>query len=275
MSIPREPIRLVSHNAENTSKTNNDEIRVMGVRTPTLDVTDALNDFCDEHIDSLSDLDGYILMQKSPSCGLERVKVYNSSGQTIHHEGIGVFAKRLRDQYPLMPIEEIGRLNDSNLRENFFTRVYLYKYWKQFVNDGLTASALIQFHSQIKLLLLSHHQAHYRQLGRKVANLKGTALPEIAHDYISHLMTALNTIATRRNHANVLLHASGHFRKSLSKENRQELAHLIHDYRKAILPLSAPITLIKHHLRNHPTPYLSQQFYWQPHPDALKFRNFI
>jgi len=265
LGIPRQPIRLVRRG---------EEIRAVGVRTPELDPTDDLAAFANRTVSQLGHISGYILKNASPSCGMERVKVYNDKGMP-DRVGVGVFAGVVLKSLPLLPVEEEGRLGDSVLRENFIERVFVYRRWQQMMRDGLTPNELVEFHSDHKYLILAHNQEAYRQLGRMVADSGKADLKQLAADYVSLLMNTLKRPATPRQHVNVLQHLLGYLKEHLDKTDREEMTETIEQYRRGLLPLIVPITLIRHHFRRHPEPYVMRQYYLSPHPKELMLRNRI
>ena len=266
MGTPREAIRLVGDPAAP---------RARGSRRAELDVTDALDAYGREVATRHDDLCGYILMQKSPSCGMQRVKVYQDNGYPTEGGGSGIFAAALMRARPDLPVEEDGRLNDPVLRENFLTRVFAYAEWQRLQAAGLTARSLIAYHSRYKYQLLASSPQHYRRLGRMLADLGRADLPELAARYFSELMAGLRVTASRGTHSNVLQHLVGYLKKALSREERHEMQQLIEQYRSGIVPLVVPLTLLKHHFRRHPDPYVASQAYLQPHPEDLSLRNAI
>ena len=266
LGTPREPIRLVGEP---------DNPRARGTVRSELDVTDALAAYGRQMATQLDDISGYILMQKSPSCGMERVKVYRDNGHTVPGGGSGIFARALMEARPDLPVEEDGRLNDPVLRENFLTRVYAYAQWQRLVQTGLTRKAIVDFHSRYKYQLMAAHPQQYRALGQMVANLRDCSVHEFAPGYFSQFMQALKRPATRGTHSNVLQHLSGYLKNALASEDRREMRRLIDQYRAGIVPLVVPLTLLKHHFRRHPHHYIERQAYLQPHPEDLSLRNGI
>ncbi|MAD00397.1 hypothetical protein CNQ84_02065 [Pseudomonas abyssi] len=267
LGTPRKPIRLAGDPAAP---------RAVGTVDHTLDVTDALQQYADDVSVLCEELCGFIFMQKSPSCGMERVKVYEPNGHPAPATGRGIFAARLMQANPLLPVEEEGRLNDPVLRENFVNRVIVYSDWQQLLRDGLSASRLLAFHARHKYLLMAHQSPSYRQIGQMLANPgRGAALRDTANAYFAELMAALRRPASRSGHSNVLQHVAGHFKKVLNPPEKEELQQLINHYRSGIVPLVVPVTLLRHHLLRHPDPYLLQQAYLQPHPPELSLRNAI
>ncbi|MCE9955119.1 YbgA family protein [Aeromonas mytilicola] len=262
LGAPRAAIRLVKRHGEVRAEASNG----------SFDVTDKLIAFSEQKASQLDFLSGYILCAKSPSCGMERVRIYGANNEGSAKEGIGLFAKALMEANPLLPVEEDGRLCDPILRENFVLRVFAYHDWQQLCASGITAAALIRFHSRYKYLVLSHATTHYRTLGKLLGNLGKANLQEVADSYIKGLMAALTLRANRRSHTNVLMHLQGYFKRVLTPAQKQELADTIDKYRTGIFPLLVPLTLIRHYLREYPNTYLADQVYLNPHPDTLKLR---
>lgn len=266
MGTPREPIRLVG---------DPEQPRAVGTVDASLDVTLPLAEYGERMAAQVDDICGYIFMQNSPSCGLERVKVYQANGIPYRNGGRGIYAQAFCAQHPDLPVEEAGRLNDPVLRENFLTRVYVYRDWQALLKQGLTRRALTDFHSRCKYLLMAHHPVQYKTLGNLLGSM-GKGDPNlIGPRYFSELMAALSKCATRGTHSNVLQHLSGYLKQSISPEDKQEVQHVIGQYRHGIVPLVVPLTLLKHHFRQHPDPYIAQQLYLQPHPENLSLRNAI
>jgi uncharacterized protein YbgA (DUF1722 family)/uncharacterized protein YbbK (DUF523 family) len=260
LGTPRPTIQLVKHDGE---------IRCVGAKNPALDVTDALRDYASRERCAQIDLCGYILKKDSPSCGMERVKVYvNDQPQKT---GTGIYAAEMMRLNPLLPIEEEGRLGDPQLRENFIQRVYVLHRWRQLLADGLTPSALTRFHARHKLILMSRQ--NYVDLGQLLANASKANVEQIAESYIAQLMAALKKVAARRNHVNVLQHIQGYLKKELSQDDKAELCELIERYRQGEVPLIVPITLLKHHFRKTPDAYIEESYYMSPYPQELSLSN--
>lgn len=266
LGTPRQPIRLVG---------DPDHPRAVGSVHAELDVTDALSAYGRQVATELHDICGFVLMQKSPSCGMERVKVYQANGHPIEGGGSGLFAHALMQARPDLPIEEDGRLNDPVLRENFLTRIFAYAEWQRLVASGVTRKALVEFHSRYKYQLMATDPVQYKALGRLVATVGKQPLEAFAPSYFSQLMEALKKTASRGTHTNVLQHLSGYLKRDLGTQDKQELQRLIDQYREGVVPLVVPMTLLKHHFRRHPDRYVATQVYLQPHPEDLSLRNGI
>lgn len=260
MPVPRPTIRLEQHNGE---------ARAVVPKTGE-DVTEKLIAFADRAQPHISQVSGYVLCAKSPSCGMERVKLYNPDNGHAQKAGEGIFAAQLRQRYPALPLEEDGRLQDPQLRENFVMRVFVYAAW-QSLPESFSKADLLKFHTSLKLLLMAHNQQAYRALGREVAELQ-VVTEEAPKKYIETVMAALASSATRANHTNVLQHIQGYFKQHLNASQREELTDSILSYRQGTEPLLVPLTLLRHYLREYPSDYLTGQRYLNPYPKDLKLR---
>ncbi len=264
MGTPREPIRLVQIDGA---------VRVRGVRDAGLDVTDQLVGYADTVADQIADACGYIFKRASPSCGMERVKVYTGQGMPST-AGVGAYAGAVMRRFPRLPVEEEGRLNDPVLRENFIERVFVYDRLRALLADP-SPRRLIDFHTRHKLLVMAHNQQGYRRLGRIVADAGAGDLEATVEAYADLLMETLTRRATRRGHTNVLQHLMGYLKRRLDAEDKVELLEVIGQYRAGLVPLVVPMTLLRHHFRRHPHPYVEGQWYLEPHPAELMLRNHV
>ena len=263
LPVPRSTIRLVG---------DIDSPRALPSKGGDEDYTQQLTNFADENVQQIKQLSGYILCKASPSCGMERVKVYNENGHA-QPKGMGIFAARLKKNYPILPLEEDGRLNDPLLRDSFIKRVYIYSEWQSLeVKDKLTVRDLIKFHTKHKMTLLSHCQKTYRQLGPMVAQAKPDNISSIAKKYIRLMLEGMKKTASRSNTTNVLMHLQGHLKKRLCREDKAELRNIIIDYNKGLAPIMAPIILLKHHFRNNPSKYIKKLSFFDPYPNQLAIR---
>ncbi|MCO4797676.1 MAG: DUF1722 domain-containing protein [Colwelliaceae bacterium] len=261
LPIPRQTIRQIKK----------DDIISVSRPDGSGDVTSALKAYGKKVATMTKDLSGYVFCSKSPSCGMERVKVYSPQGNSLPSDGIGIFAKEIMRANPSLPCEENGRLNDPIIRENFVARVYAYKHWQNVEASGLSKHKITTFHSQYKYTVMSHDLVAYKKLGQLLARAD-LPLEDVAAQYITGLMAALTIKATRKKHANTLSHMQGYFSKHLKSNERQELCEQINAYRAGLIPLFAPLTLIKHYLLQYPKDYLAKQAYLSPYPDELKLR---
>jgi uncharacterized protein YbgA (DUF1722 family)/uncharacterized protein YbbK (DUF523 family) len=266
LGIPRPTIRLMGEI---------ERPRLVGSSDPTLDVTEKMESYAKRQVDELADLCGFILKKGSPSCGMERVKVFNAAGTRAERKGSGLFARILMQRRPLLPVEEEGRLNDALLRENFINRIFVLHRWQGLMREGLSAARLIEFHTTHKYLVMAHSQAAYQRLGRLLANLSRRDLTDIADRYIAELMHALRRRVSRKRHVNVLQHIMGYLKREIDRGDKAELIDSIESYRRGETPLVVPVTLLRHYFRRHPDPYMEKQLYLRPYPDKLGLRNGI
>jgi uncharacterized protein YbgA (DUF1722 family)/uncharacterized protein YbbK (DUF523 family) len=220
----------------------------------------------------VQDLCGFIFKSRSPSSGMERIPVYNEKGMPVK-KGVGLFARTFMDHFPLLPVEDEGRLHDPKLREDFIECVFVFKRWRECLSVEKSRWGLINFHTKHKLLILSHSPKHYQMMGRLVGQAKALALGELYQTYQRLLREALRLKTTIKKNANVLQHMMGYFKKELSADEKQELLQVIGLYREAYVPLIVPITLMNHYIRKYDQPYLKGQHYLQPHPIELQLRN--
>lgn len=266
MTAPREPMRLEGDPASPRLVTNKS-------RT---DMTQQMLSYCDRRVRELEaeDLCGFIFKKDSPSSGLYRVKVY-APGAMPTRSGSGLFAATVARHFPLLPLEEEGRLNDPSLRENFIERVFAYGRWKDLLGTGGGLGDLLGFHTRHKLQIMAHSTALYRELGTLVAHGRELPWQELVQRYEAMFMKALALHATIAKNCNVLQHIMGYFKKDLSREEKEELLEVIDQYRNRLVPLVVPLTLLKHYVAKYGREYLGQQYYLSPHPSELMLRNHV
>ena len=285
--VPREAMRLVG-DAESP--------RLVTIRSGR-DMTQAMQQWAGTRAEELAgeNLCGFIFKSKSPSSGMTRVKIYSGTGGMPAHTGVGLFAKAFMRRFPLLPVEEDGRLCDAKLRENFIERIFVLRAWRDVLErcraDGADMAAvradapacadgsrpirtLMDFHARHKLLIMAHSPTHAKRLGQLVAHANTAPFGELRAGYESLLLEALGKPATVARNVNVLQHMAGYFRKHVSQDERHELAEVIEAYRTGLTPLIVPMTLISHHVRKHGVEYLADQAYLKPHPLELKLRNY-
>lgn len=264
LGVPRETIRLVEIDGRREA---------IGNKNAALNVTDALIQSAQNRQSWHRQIYGYIVKKDSPSCGMERVRVYH--GDQPQRIGAGLYTETMMQNFPNLPVEEEGRLGDPVLREGFVKRVFVYKRWRDMLADGLDWAALTDFHGRHKLILYSHDQDLGRQLGRELSSAHSQLIEDYAAGYLSQLMAILKIFAKRSNHVNVLEHIRGYLKRDLDKSDKRELTDSIENYRLGLLPLIVPITLLRHHFRKIPNEYIERSYYMQPHPDELMLLNSL
>ena len=262
--IPRESFRLVGDSSNP---------RLVTTKTK-VDHTDRMKAWAEKRVRELEseNLCGYIFKSKSPSSGLLRVKVYDKNG-VPSKSGVGLFARAFTEHFPLLPVEEEGRLNDLPIRENFIERIFTLKRWREMLEGGRKRGSLVEFHTRHKLLLLAHSPEHYRQMGKLVARPDALSPTELFDTYQALLMQAMERKATVKKHINVIQHMLGYFKKELTSDEKQEMLEILEHYRNGDYPLIVPLTLLNHYVRKYDPPYLRKQYYLNPHPLELQLRN--
>jgi uncharacterized protein YbgA (DUF1722 family)/uncharacterized protein YbbK (DUF523 family) len=265
LPVPREAMRLEGDPANPRLVTHRSR----------RDLTGQMQAYCTKMLRELerADLCGFIFKKGSPSSGLFRVKVYNTGVPA--KSGSGLFAAAVASHFPLLPLEEEGRLNDPVIRENFIERVFSYRRWKDFLANAPSLGRLVAFHTAHKLLMMAHCPEIYRTMGALVAQGRELPTQELLLRYEELFMKGLARHATTTKNTNVLQHVMGYFKRQLSTEEKQELLELIDQYHEQLAPLIVPLTLIKHYVDKYDQPYLKGQVYLSPHPSQLMLRNHV
>jgi uncharacterized protein YbgA (DUF1722 family)/uncharacterized protein YbbK (DUF523 family) len=267
LGVPRESLRLIG---------NPEAPRLIAPKSGQ-DYTERMQTWALKRLEELAavKLHGFVFKKNSPSSGLFRVRVYNDKGMP-KRVGTGIFPREMMKRFPLLPLEEEGRLHDMQLRENFIERVFVYYRWTCLLEEDPTPGGLVRFHTAHKLTLMAHSPSHYQEMGRLVAQAGSLPWEELAETYGRLLMGGLEVLGTPGKHTNVLQHLMGFLRDALSREDKAELLGLIEDYRQGLVPLIVPLTLVRHHLRRHPVPdWVHQQAYLTPYPKELMLRNHV
>lgn len=266
LGTPRESLRLIG---------TPESPRLVAPRSGK-DHTETMQRYAAGRVEKLAanSICGYVLKKDSPSCGMLRVRVYGDSGMAVR-AGRGLFAGALLRRFPLLPVEEEGRLHDLALRENFIERVFALHRWQEFLKTKPRPKDLVAFHTWQKLMLMAHSPAHYQKLGQLVAKAGRTPLPETLAAYGGTFMEGLGVRATTKKHANVLYHLAGYLKDALDAGDKAELVERIEDYRKGMMPLIVPLTILTHHFRRHPNPWVGEQMYLNPYPAELMLRNHV
>jgi uncharacterized protein YbgA (DUF1722 family)/uncharacterized protein YbbK (DUF523 family) len=217
---------------------------------------------------------GFIFKSGFPSSGMERVKIYGDQGEPVK-TGVGIFAGEFMARFPLLPVEDEGRLHDPQLRENFIERIFALKRWREVSAQKTGLKSLIDFHTRHKFLILSHSRNHYQKMGQLVTRSDDLPLKERFTAYQTLFLEALRIKTTLKKHTDVLLHMMGFFKKDLSPDEKRELIEVVGHYKQGLIPLIVPVTLLRHYVRKYLPPYLINQWYLDPHPLELKLRNHV
>ncbi|MDH5458214.1 MAG: DUF523 and DUF1722 domain-containing protein [Nitrospinota bacterium] len=267
MGVPRETVALYG---------TLEEPKMISKKSK-IDWTERMNRYLKDRINQLTrdELSGYIFKSKSPSCGIARVPVFSETDRSKARHGAGMFANAFIKRFPLVPIEDEGRLNDAKIRESFIVRVFCFNRLQKLFNKDFSKGALVAFHTRHKFLLLAHSRSHYTALGKLVANAKSLKPKEIKAEYSRLFMEALTYKSTPKKNTDVLLHMMGFLKKVLMKGEKEDILTTIEDYRKELLPLIVPVTLIRHQVKKYKVEYLLDQIYLNPHPKELMLRNHV
>lgn len=267
-TTPREAIRLVR---------TEDDIRVK-TSTGDVDVTDKLVDISKDLANQIQndDLCGFILKSKSPTCGLERVKVYASKKNAMSEKnGVGVFAKELKDKYPLLPLEEEGRLGDAWLRENFLMQIFSYKNIFEFLKTNPSAKDLVEFHTSYKYMIYAKSHQSYKELGQIVANHDKRDIKIVLEDYKHAFLNAISLKGSLSNTYNVLLHLYGYFKKDITKDEKTEILDTLEEFKTGLIPLIAVVKVLNLYIKRFDIEYLKMQKFLNPYPKELALRSKV
>lgn len=266
LGVPREAMHLEG---------NPDAPRLVTIHSK-IDHTEKMKRWAQRRVTELEKegLCGFIFKRGSPSSGMERVKIYGDKGEPVK-TGVGLFAREFMTRFPLLPVEEEGRLNDPQIRENFIERIFALKRWREISAQKTSMKSLINFHTSHKFLILSHSRNHYQKMGQLVAQSDDLPLKERFAAYQTLFLEALRIKTTAKKHTDVLMHMMGFFKKDLSPEEKRELLEVVDHYKQGLIPLIVPVTLLLHYVRKYNQPYLRNQWYLEPHPLELKLRNHV
>lgn len=266
MPVPREAMRLVKVG---------DEIKRMTHKTKK-DMTPMMTSWTSKRLEKLAkeNICGFIFKKNSPSSGMAKVKIYTEAG-IPNYRGSGVFAGMLQTRFPLLPVEDEGRLHDLQLRENFLERVFIFHRWQQLLKKKQNNKNLSDFHARHKYLIMAHNPKHLKFLGQLAAGSKDQKIEKVYENYLATLMETLKLQATTKKNVNVLMHLMGYFKRNLTSDEKQELLEQIGLYGSNLVPIIVPVTLLNHYIRKYDQPYLKEQLYLHPHPVELMLRNHI
>lgn len=259
LGIPRDPIRVVNVNGES---------RLIQPATGR-DLTETMQNFTNSHLDSIANVDGFILKSRSPSCGIKDVKIYSNKGDNmVLGRGSGFFGGAVLERFSHLAVEDEGRLSNFRIREHFLTQIYTFASFRKIKAEN-TIGALVRFHSQNKLVFMAYNQKEMRELGRIVANGNKRGMAEVMGDYETHLHQAFKNAPRYGSNINVLMHGLGYFSDSLSHEEKAFFLDSLEKYRTKKAPLSVPLAILRSFIIRFKEDYLMQQTYFEPYPERL------
>jgi uncharacterized protein YbgA (DUF1722 family)/uncharacterized protein YbbK (DUF523 family) len=259
LGTPRDPIKIVRRN------------NALHLLQPTTgrDITDQMRSFGSQFLQSLDEVDGFILKSRSPSCGIKDVKLYTGKqGEMASEKTVGLFAVEVLNRFGGVAIEDEGRLTNLRLREHWLTKLYLHARFRMIRKSPATA-ALVAFQAENKLLFMAYHQTAMREMGRVVANHGKLSIDRMLEEYYRLLQTATAKPARVTSHINVLEHALGYFKEKLSASEKRHFLKMTEQFRNDKLPLSALLAVLNSWIERFDEPYLRQQSYFAPYPREL------
>lgn len=259
LGIPRPAIQLRKYQQQ---------VKLVFSKNPQHDLTQDMQSYSQQRIKDFNQLDGFVFKKDSPSCGPQRVPVYNDKTGMRERNGTGIFAMTFKQQYPLVPVEDEGRLNDKNIRENFLERVYAHYRWRQ-LTENYDLAGFRDFHQNYKFILMAKSPMDSRALGQLVARANKTNLEYIRQQYIAKFMQVMALRPTPGQHVNVLMHILGYLKSKLDRQDKAELLSWFENYRQQQVSRVTPLVLLQHHFRRYPNDYMSRQYYFSPFPTEL------
>jgi len=260
LGIPRQVIQLRDFDGE---------IRLVYSKNPEKQITHSMREFSERKVKTLPPLDGFIFKKDSPSCGVFKVPVKNNKSGMRKRNGVGIFAQTFKDNYPQVPTEDEGRLNDKAIRENFLERVYAHYRWRQIDETENPLQSFRDFHKNYKLILMAKDNSAYRQLGRIAAAVNKHNFAEVRQQYFSLFMQAMSKIPSHGHHINVMMHILGYLKDQLNKKDKIELLEWFETYREDRVSRVTPMMLLQHHFNRHQNDYIAEQYYFSPFPSKL------
>ena len=259
LGVPRDPIRLVR--VDGTDKL---------IQPATgKDCTSDMDHFTETWLRKLDQVDGFILKNRSPSCGVKDVRIYPSAeSKSSLGKGQGFFGSKITTIYPHLALEDEGRLLNANIREHFLTQVYTQSRFKE-LSQNYSISGLIDFHTRNKYLFMAYNQSELQKMGRLVAHAKRLPEKQVIESYQKHIQAMFCKLPRLVSMINALLHCFGYVSDKLSSEERSYFLDLIQQYKEKHIPLSSLLSVMKSWIIRFKEPYLSEQSLFCPYPEKL------
>lgn len=259
LGVPRDPIRIVSYSGS---------LKLIQPKTEK-DVTGDMVNFANYFLDSLNDVDGFILKSKSPSCGTRDVKIYSGSGPPPKDtKGPGFFGNAVIEKYPNLAIEDEGRLINSRIKQHFLTKIFSLREYREVKKSG-SKKDLVDYQSYNKMLFGAYNQNETKELGRIVANMGKYSLDETLEKYEEHLYSLFSKPPKCTPNINILLHGFGYVSKNLNKKEKEFFFEALDKYRNGKVSLAVPINILKSWVLRFDVKYLENQSFFEPYPNEL------
>lgn len=227
-------------------------------RETGLDLTKKLVEYSEKTVNSLPEVDGFLLKAKSPSCGVRSAKVYgNREGTNLLGKDDGIFPATVRKLRPYLPLIDEGRLNNRELRWEFLVRVYLHFFFRQSSRD---IKSLLDFHSRAKYLLMSICQKDLQTLGRILAAHRKGDFEETVRGYRQSFYRLLSRPIRKSNLINALNHMFGYASPKLNPAERKHFLRLLEQYRSGQTDFVTIIELLRAYGYRFDLQYLLGQY---------------
>ena len=260
LGVPREPIRIVRRDKA---------LRLIQAET-NRDLTEEMINFSEKFLEEIGEVDGFILKERSPSCGMKNVRVYPGMGKVgaINSKNPGFFGKAALAKFPGVPIEDEGRLNNFTIREHFLSVLFARARLRAVKMSGKMKN-LVAFHADHKLFLMAYNQTGMRVLGNLVANREGNAFGEVMEEYERLFLAAVCQPPGPGKVVNVLMHAMGYFKEEISTREKAFFLDSLTQYRDRRVPLGVPVAIIRSWIIRFGESYLERQNFFSPYPEEL------
>ncbi len=260
MSVPRPPVILYRRG---------DSIRMIEPSSMR-DYTDDILSFADRFLDSVGEVDGFLLKSKSPSCGVKDTKLYQENlNGLINAKSNGLFAQKVIEKFSYLPVEDEGRLNDYWIRRDFLTKIFSFARLRYLKSNFKDINDLMKFHQKHKYLLMLYDPNSLKQMGNIVGNWKKYGLESTLKLYVEMFYKAFSKRSSIKKHVNVIQHILGHFSRKIPQSEKKHLQGMLEKFRNNLLYLEVLLEYIKGFIYRFDEEYLATQFYLNPFPEEL------
>lgn len=262
LSVPRDSLRLLS-------SADGEGARLVQPATGR-DVTSEMQSFAASFLDSLGEVDGFILKAGSPSCGIKNTKAYPTARKSaaLSRSEAGIFGAAVLARYPDLAVEDEGRLRNPRIKEHFLTKLFTLARFREVEKSG-SMNELVGFQTENKMILMAYHQNEQRALGKIAANHDHRPFDEVVGEYGAHLRRAMCRAPRYTSNINVLMHALGYFKDRLSADEKTMFLENVQRYRDGKITICPNTTLLKAWIARFEDDYLARQTFFEPYPQDL------
>ena len=260
LGTPREALRIVK---------KEEKMRLIQPKTG-LDLTEKMEAFVISFLESLPEVDGFILKGRSPTSAIKDAKIYSgpNPGDALRGKGPGFFGMAILEKFSHLALEEEGRLKNPNIKSNFLTKLYTLAKFRD-VKKSKSSKEILKFHSENKLLLKAYNEKEMRTLGKIVAKRNQYNPISLIKEYETHFFQAFKTAPRCGSQINVLMNSMGYFSKNLSGEEKEFFLKSLEDYKAGVIPLSVLKAIFQSWLFRFKDEYLLSQSFFEPYPKEL------